>query len=135
MGRSALRASAGRIAPAVPRRAFGGGSLQACRKPPVLRCDACRDGAVAAAPCVRTGQVPAQSGLNGPRAPPRIRWRSQAMRMNEIAQRPARSGLRRARRQLLEDGELPRELVGPELARSWLRSWQAGLQPAGRMPG
>ncbi|MBL0391169.1 sigma-54-dependent Fis family transcriptional regulator [Ramlibacter monticola] len=55
--------------------------------------------------------------------------------MHEIAQRPARSGLRRARRQLLDGGELPRELVGPELARSWLRSWQAGLQPAGRMPG
>jgi len=57
------------------------------------------------------------------------------MRMHEIAQRPARSGLRLARRQLLEAGELPRELVGPELAGSWLRSWQAGLQPAGRMPG
>jgi len=53
----------------------------------------------------------------------------------EIAQRPARSGLRLARRQLIEAGELQRELVGPELARSWLRSWQAGLQPAGRMPG
>ena len=57
------------------------------------------------------------------------------MRMQEIAPRPARSGLRLARRRLLEGGELPRELVGPELARSWMRSWQAGLQPAGRMPG
>ncbi|HET8745352.1 MAG TPA: sigma-54-dependent Fis family transcriptional regulator [Ramlibacter sp.] len=57
------------------------------------------------------------------------------MRMHEVAQRPARSGLRLARRQLLEAGELKRELVGPELAGSWLRSWQAGLQPAGRMPG
>ena len=37
------------------------------------------------------------------------------MRMHEIAQRPARSGLRLARRRLAEGGELPRELVGPEL--------------------
>jgi sigma-54 dependent transcriptional regulator, acetoin dehydrogenase operon transcriptional activator AcoR len=57
------------------------------------------------------------------------------MRTQEIAQRPPRSGLRLARRQLLENGELPRDLVGPELARSWQRSLQAGLQPAGRMPG
>jgi transcriptional regulator of acetoin/glycerol metabolism len=57
------------------------------------------------------------------------------MRMQEIAQRPARSGLRAARRQLVEGGALASELVGPELARSWLRSWQAGLQPSGRMPG
>jgi transcriptional regulator of acetoin/glycerol metabolism len=50
-------------------------------------------------------------------------------------QRPAARGLRLARRQLMERGELPRELVGAELASSWLRSWQAGLQPCGRMPG
>ena len=57
------------------------------------------------------------------------------MRTQEIAQRPPRSGLRLARRQLLEGGALPQELVGSELARSWQRSLQAGLQPAGRMPG
>src|SRR5690349_5627983 len=57
------------------------------------------------------------------------------MRPNEIAQRPARSRLRLARRQLMEDGRPPGELVGAELARSWQRSLQAGLQPAGRMPG
>jgi sigma-54 dependent transcriptional regulator, acetoin dehydrogenase operon transcriptional activator AcoR len=57
------------------------------------------------------------------------------MRNTAMQERPAASGLRLARRQLMERGELPRELVGQELARSWLRSWQAGLQPCGRMPG
>jgi transcriptional regulator of acetoin/glycerol metabolism len=43
--------------------------------------------------------------------------------------------LREARRQLMNRGVLPPELVRPELARSWMRSWQAGLLPHGRMPG
>lgn len=43
--------------------------------------------------------------------------------------------LRQARRHLLERGELPPQLVQPQLARSWMRSWQAGLQPCGRLPG
>jgi transcriptional regulator of acetoin/glycerol metabolism len=57
------------------------------------------------------------------------------MRNTAMQERPAPRGLRLARRQLMERGELARELVGPELARSWLRSWQAGLQPSGRTPG
>lgn len=43
--------------------------------------------------------------------------------------------LRQARRHLLERGELPPQLVQPQLARSWMRSWRAGLQPCGRPPG
>lgn len=43
--------------------------------------------------------------------------------------------LRQARRHLLERGELPAQLVQPQLARSWMRSWRAGLQPCGRLPG
>jgi transcriptional regulator of acetoin/glycerol metabolism len=54
---------------------------------------------------------------------------------NALAQRPARTRLRLARRQWMEQGELPDELLGPDLARSWLRSFQAGLQPSGRTPG
>jgi transcriptional regulator of acetoin/glycerol metabolism len=46
---------------------------------------------------------------------------------------PAR--LREARRQLVSNGRLPADLIQPDLARSWERSWQAGLQPMGRMPG
>ncbi len=46
---------------------------------------------------------------------------------------PAR--LREARRQLVSNGRLPAELIQTDLARSWERSWQAGLQPMGRMPG
>jgi transcriptional regulator of acetoin/glycerol metabolism len=30
---------------------------------------------------------------------------------------------------------VPSDLLEPQLARSWARSWQAGLQPCGRMPG
>ncbi len=43
--------------------------------------------------------------------------------------------LREARRQLLGNGQLPPHLINDELARSWLRCWQAGLQPVGRLPG
>jgi transcriptional regulator of acetoin/glycerol metabolism len=46
---------------------------------------------------------------------------------------PAR--LREARRQLVSNGRLPPDLIQSDLARSWERSWQAGLQPMGRMPG
>ena len=45
------------------------------------------------------------------------------------------SQLREARRQLMNRGSLPPDLIQPELARSWLRSWEAGLQPCGRLPG
>ncbi|WP_374668587.1 sigma-54-dependent Fis family transcriptional regulator [Ramlibacter sp.] len=43
--------------------------------------------------------------------------------------------LREARRQLLHRGAVPGDLLDARLARSWQRSWQAGLQPCGRMPG
>ncbi len=46
---------------------------------------------------------------------------------------PAR--LREARRQLVSSGRMPVDLIQSDLARSWERSWQAGLQPMGRMPG
>ena len=46
---------------------------------------------------------------------------------------PAR--LREARRHLVSNGHLPADLIQTDLARSWERSWQAGLQPMGRMPG
>ena len=49
--------------------------------------------------------------------------------------RPPSRQLREARRQLLSHGAVPGELLQPQLARSWSRSWQAGLQPCGRMPG
>jgi transcriptional regulator of acetoin/glycerol metabolism len=43
--------------------------------------------------------------------------------------------LREARRQLMNRGSLATGLIQPDLARSWLRSWDAGLQPCGRMAG
>ncbi len=49
--------------------------------------------------------------------------------------RSAAPQLRQARRHLMDRGELPVQLMQPELAQSWLRSWRAGLQPCGRMPG
>jgi sigma-54 dependent transcriptional regulator, acetoin dehydrogenase operon transcriptional activator AcoR len=49
--------------------------------------------------------------------------------------RPVASLLREARRQLMNRGSLAADLIQPELARSWLRSWDAGLQPCGRMAG
>jgi transcriptional regulator of acetoin/glycerol metabolism len=49
--------------------------------------------------------------------------------------RPPPRQLREARRLLLARGAVPGELLQPQLARSWSRSWQAGLQPCGRMPG
>ena len=52
-----------------------------------------------------------------------------------LQQRPVPSQLREARRQLMNRGSLPPDLIQPELARSWLRSWDAGLQPCGRLPG
>jgi transcriptional regulator of acetoin/glycerol metabolism len=57
------------------------------------------------------------------------------MPSNALQERPVPSVLREARRQLMNRGSLPPDLIAPELARSWLRSWQAGLQPCGRMPG
>ncbi|NMM05427.1 sigma-54-dependent Fis family transcriptional regulator [Polaromonas sp.] len=52
-----------------------------------------------------------------------------------LQERPVPSQLREARRQLLNRGSLPADLIQPELARSWLRSWESGLQPCGRLPG
>ena len=52
-----------------------------------------------------------------------------------LQQRPVPSQLREARRQLMNRGSLPPDLIQPELARSWLRSWESGLQPCGRLPG
>lgn len=43
--------------------------------------------------------------------------------------------LREARRLLLGNGQIPAGMLREELARSWQRSWNAGLQPVGRMPG
>ncbi len=52
-----------------------------------------------------------------------------------LQERAAPNLLREARRQLMNRGSLPPDLIEPELARSWLRSWGAGLQPCGQMPG
>ena len=52
-----------------------------------------------------------------------------------LHERPVPSQLREARRQLMNRGSLPADLIQPELARSWLRSWESGLQPCGRLPG
>src|SRR5438067_187816 len=49
--------------------------------------------------------------------------------------RTAGRTLREARRQLMNRGVVPTDLLQPQLARSWARSWQAGLQPCGRLPG
>jgi sigma-54 dependent transcriptional regulator, acetoin dehydrogenase operon transcriptional activator AcoR len=49
--------------------------------------------------------------------------------------RPAPRQLREARRRLLDRGVMPGELLAPPLSRSWARSWQAGLQPCGRVAG
>ncbi len=54
---------------------------------------------------------------------------------SSLQARPVPSQLREARRQLMSRGSVPPDLIQPELARSWLRSWDAGLQPCGRMPG
>jgi len=43
--------------------------------------------------------------------------------------------LRQARRQLLNQGDIPKELLGDRLARSWGRSLSFGLQASGRTPG
>ena len=52
-----------------------------------------------------------------------------------LQERSHPSQLREARRQLVGNGRLPTELIQTDLARSWQRCWQAGLQPVGRMPG
>ncbi len=52
-----------------------------------------------------------------------------------LQERSVPSQLREARRQLVSQGRLPADLIQSDLARSWLRCWQAGLQPIGRMPG
>ena len=57
------------------------------------------------------------------------------MPLTALQTRPVPSQLREARRQLMNRGSLPPDLLQPELARSWLRSWDAGLQPCGRMAG
>lgn len=57
------------------------------------------------------------------------------MPLTALQKRPVPSQLREARRQLMSRGHLPPDLLQPELARSWLRSWDAGLQPCGRMAG
>jgi transcriptional regulator of acetoin/glycerol metabolism len=43
--------------------------------------------------------------------------------------------LREARRQLMNRGALPGDLLRPDVARWWQRSWHAGLQPCGRVAG
>ena len=57
------------------------------------------------------------------------------MPLTALNQRPVSSQLREARRQLMSRGSLPPDLLQPELASSWLRSWDAGLQPSGRTVG
>ena len=52
-----------------------------------------------------------------------------------LPDRPVPRLLRQARRQLMNSGSLPPDMIQPELSRSWLRSWNAGLQPCGRTPG
>ncbi|WP_119965107.1 sigma-54-dependent Fis family transcriptional regulator [Simplicispira lacusdiani] len=52
-----------------------------------------------------------------------------------LQERPVPSLLRQARRQLVSSGNLPPDLILPELTQSWMRCWSAGLQPYGRMPG
>lgn len=52
-----------------------------------------------------------------------------------LQERPVPSLLRQARRQLMNSGSLPPELIFPELTQSWMRCWSAGLQPCGRTPG
>ncbi|MBI5277113.1 MAG: sigma-54-dependent Fis family transcriptional regulator [Burkholderiales bacterium] len=52
-----------------------------------------------------------------------------------LQSRPAPRDLREARRQLLDRGVVPSDFMRPDLARSWQRSWHAGLQPCGRAPG
>jgi len=52
-----------------------------------------------------------------------------------LQERAPASRLREARRQLVSSGRMPPDLIQTDLARSWLRCWQHGLQPMGRMPG
>lgn len=57
------------------------------------------------------------------------------MSSSVLQERPVPSLLRQARRQLMNSGSLPPDLTFPELTRSWMRCWSAGLQPCGRTPG
>ena len=57
------------------------------------------------------------------------------MPLTALQKRPAPSQLREARRQLMNRGNVPVDLLQPELASSWRRSWDAGLQPSGRLSG
>ena len=52
-----------------------------------------------------------------------------------LLDRASASRLREARRQLVNSGRVPIDLIQPDLARSWQRCWNQGLQPMGRMPG
>ncbi|MCH7342479.1 sigma-54-dependent Fis family transcriptional regulator [Pelomonas sp. CA6] len=57
------------------------------------------------------------------------------MQARPTTPRLAPERVREARRQWLEQGSLAPGLIPPELARSWDRSREHGLQPLGRMPG
>lgn len=50
-------------------------------------------------------------------------------------ERSVPSLLRQARRQLMSSGNLPPDLIRPELSKSWMRCWIADLQPCGRVSG
>ncbi|MFZ1607114.1 sigma-54-dependent Fis family transcriptional regulator [Candidatus Aalborgicola defluviihabitans] len=52
-----------------------------------------------------------------------------------LQERAPATRLREARRLLVNNGRVPVNVIQSELARSWLRCWQHGLQPMGRMPG
>jgi len=52
-----------------------------------------------------------------------------------VQERASANRLREARRLLVNSGRVPIDLIQPELARSWQRCWNQGLQPMGRMPG
>jgi transcriptional regulator of acetoin/glycerol metabolism len=58
-----------------------------------------------------------------------------AMPSSVYSERTVPAALRRARWHLMSAGALPPDLIPAELQRSWLRSWDAGLQPCGRTPG
>ena len=51
-----------------------------------------------------------------------------------LVQRDMGAALRRARQQLIEQGELPTGFAHATVARSWRRCFQAGLAPVGRLP-
>jgi transcriptional regulator of acetoin/glycerol metabolism len=51
-----------------------------------------------------------------------------------LVQRDMGAALRRARQQLIEQGELPSGFAHAAVARSWQRCFKAGLAPVGRLP-